>query len=210
MKILNNLLSNNKKWAKDIETAQPGFFQKLSKQQNPEYLWIGCSDSRVPANEIVGMLPGELFVHRNVANVVAHSDLNCLSVVQYAVEALKVKHIIVCGHYGCGGIAAALTNEKHGFIDNWLSNIKDVYIRHEKKFMDLKSEEEKVSLLCELNVIEQVNNVAHTTIVQDAWDRGSELTVHGWIYGIHDGLLKDLEVSISDKSSLHSIYRIEN
>lgn len=210
MKNLKDLLSNNKKWAEDIEMAQPGFFQKLSKQQKPEYLWIGCSDSRVPANEIVGMLPGELFVHRNVANVVAHSDLNCLSVVQYAVEALKVKHIIVCGHYGCGGVAASLTNEKHGFIDNWLSNIKDVYIRHEEKFIDLKYEEEKVSLLCELNVIEQVNNVAHTTIVQDAWDRGHELTVHGWVYGIHDGLIKDLKVSVNDKSSLHSIYRIEN
>jgi len=209
MKILSNLLSNNKKWAEDIELAQPGFFQKLSKQQKPEYLWIGCSDSRVPANEIVGMLPGELFVHRNVANVVAHSDLNCLSVVQYAVEALNVKHIIVCGHYGCGGIATALTQEKHGFIDNWLSNIKDVYIRHEEKFKQLKTEEEKVSLLCELNVIEQVNNVAHTTIVRDAWDRGQDLTVHGWIYGIHDGLLKDLDVSVSDKSCLHPIYRIE-
>jgi len=210
MKNLDDLLSNNKQWADDIESAQPGFFKKLSKQQKPDYLWIGCSDSRVPANEIVGMLPGELFVHRNVANVVAHSDLNCLSVVQYAVEALNVKHIIVCGHYGCGGIAAALTNEKHGFIDNWLSNIKDVYIRHEEKFLKLDSEEEKVSLLCELNVKEQVNNVAHTSIVQDAWDRGDELTIHGWIYGIHDGLLKDLDVSISDKSSLHSIYRIEN
>ncbi len=209
MKILNNLLANNRKWAEDIESAQPGFFQKLSKQQKPEYLWIGCSDSRVPANEIVGLLPGELFVHRNVANIVAHSDLNCLSVVQYAVEALKVKHIIVCGHYGCGGIAAALKHEKHGFIDNWLSNIKDVYIRHEEKFESLESEKEKVSLLCELNVKEQVNNLAHTTIVQDAWDRGQKLTLHGWVYGIHDGLLKDLDVSISDKTSLHPIYRIE-
>ena len=209
MKILNNLLANNRKWAEDIESAQPGFFQKLSKQQKPEYLWIGCSDSRVPANEIVGLLPGELFVHRNVANIVAHSDLNCLSVVQYAVEALRVKHIIVCGHYGCGGIAAALKHEKHGFIDNWLSNIKDVYIRHEEKFESLESEKEKVSLLCELNVKEQVNNLAHTTIVQDAWDRGQKLTLHGWVYGIHDGLLKDLDVSISDKASLHPIYRIE-
>lgn len=208
MKILKDLLANNRKWAEDIESAQPGFFQKLSKQQKPEYLWIGCSDSRVPANEIVGMLPGELFVHRNVANIVAHSDLNCLSVVQYAVEALNVKHIIVCGHYGCGGIAAALSQEKHGLIDNWLSNIKDVFIRHEEKFKALKTEDEKVSLLCELNVIEQVNNVANTTIVQDAWNRGQKLTIHGWVYGIHDGLLKDLDVSINDKSALHSIYRI--
>ncbi len=206
MKLLKELFDNNRKWAEQVERDHPGFFKALSQQQSPDYLWIGCSDSRVPANEIVGMLPGELFVHRNVANVVAQTDFNCLSVLQYAVEVLQVKHIIVCGHYGCGGVKAALTNHRHGLIDNWLSSIKDVYRRHEAQFEAL-DEEQRVDRLCELNVIEQVHNVCRTTIVQDAWDRGQELSVHGWIYGIGDGRLRDLDTVITGKDQLEAIYR---
>jgi len=206
MKLLPDLFAKNKDWAKAVEANHPGFFRKLSKQQSPKYLWIGCSDSRVPANEIVGLMPGELFVHRNVANVVVHTDLNCLSVLQYAVESLKVEHIIVCGHYGCGGVKAAITNNKHGLIDNWLRNIKDVYYRYESELVDLP-DKEKIDLMCELNVVEQVSSVCHTTIVQDAWDRGQKLSVHGWIYGIKDGLLKDLEVCVTSKDQLPEIYR---
>ncbi len=208
MKLLQHLFDNNESWAKLVEKEHPGFFGKLSKQQAPEYMWIGCSDSRVPANEIVGLLPGDVFVHRNIANVVVHSDLNCLSVLQYAVEILKVKHIIVCGHYGCGGVKAALTNEKHGLIDNWLRTIKDTYCTHEKEIRSLATEEQKVSRLCELNVIEQVKSVAHTTIVQEAWDRGQQLAVHGFIYSIADGLLRDLNVCVTSKDQLHHIYQI--
>lgn len=208
MKLLQHLFDNNESWAKSVEKGQPGFFRKLSSQQAPEYMWIGCSDSRVPANEIVGLLPGDVFVHRNIANVVVHSDLNCLSVLQYAVEILKVKHIIICGHYGCGGVKAAMTNEKHGLIDNWLRTIKDTYRTHEKEIKTLGSEAEKVSRLCELNVIEQVNSVVHTTIVQDAWDRGQQLAVHGLIYSIADGLLRDLDVCVTSKDQLHHIYQI--
>lgn len=208
MKLLQHLFDNNKKWASSVEKGHPGFFQKLSHQQAPEYLWIGCSDSRVPANEIVGLLPGDVFVHRNIANLVAHSDLNCLSVLQYAVEILKVKHIIVCGHYGCGGVKAAMTNEKHGLIDNWLRSIKDTYLDNEIQFQALSSKEEKISLLCELNVREQVKSVVHTTIVQEAWDRGQELAVHGWIYSIADGLLRDLNVCVTSKNQIHQIYQI--
>jgi len=209
MRVLNQLFENNKKWAAKIKETDPDFFTKLSRQQNPEYLWIGCSDSRVPANEIVNMLPGEIFVHRNIANVVIHTDLNCLSVIQYAVELLKVKHIIVCGHYGCGGIRSAIDNKEHGLIDNWLRHIKDVYRYHEEKFLAMENEKEKIDLLCELNVIEQVGNVCHTTIVQNAWKSGQPLTVHGWIYSIENGVLKDLNVCVTGKEDISSIHRIK-
>ncbi len=196
MKQLGQLFANNKNWASAIEEEHPGFFQSLVSQQSPEYLWIGCSDSRVPANEIVGLQPGELFVHRNVANIIVHSDLNALSVLQYAVDVLRIKHVIVCGHYGCGGIIAAMENKRHGLIDNWLCHIKDIYECHESRINKLESEDERTDLLCELNVIEQVNNIAQTTIIRDAWLRGQKLVIHGWIYSIHNGLLKDLDISI--------------
>jgi carbonic anhydrase len=197
MKVLKQLFEQNRNWADKVKAAEPDFFLKLSKQQNPQYLWIGCSDSRVPANQIVDLPPGEIFVHRNIANVVVHTDLNCLSVIQYAVEILKVKHIIVSGHYGCGGIAAALENKDHGLIDNWLQNIKDVYRYHHHKIEMLVTDKEKLDKMCELNVIEQVKNVCHTTIVQNAWKSGQDLTIHGWIYNIEDGLITDLDVCIS-------------
>ena len=206
--MLDDLLDNNRAWARDIENEHPGFFKKLSQQQSPEYLWIGCADSRVPANEIVGLLPGELFVHRHVANIVANTDFNCLSVLQFAVDVLKIKHIIVCGHYGCGGVKAALSNNKHGLIDNWLREIKDIYRHHENRFRPL-DEEARVDLLCELNVAEQVRNVCHTTIVQDAWDRGQELAVHGWIYSIRDGLIHDLQLTVNGKDQIDPIYRTD-
>lgn len=209
MRILNNLFEKNKKWADKVKKSDPDFFQNLSKQQNPEYLWIGCSDSRVPANEIVDMLPGEIFVHRNVANLVVHTDLNCLSVLQYAVDVLKVKHIIVCGHYGCGGIKSAMENKEHGLIDNWLQNIKDVYRYHQARIDVLQNENEKINLLCELNVIEQVANVCHTTIVQNAWRSGQELTVHGWIYSIEDGILKDLDVNIENSDDISHTHKMK-
>jgi carbonic anhydrase len=194
MRVLKNLFENNKKWAEKVRKSDPEFFLNLSRQQKPEYLWVGCSDSRVPANEIIGMLPGEVFVHRNIANLVIHTDLNCLSVIQYSVEVLKVKHIIVCGHYGCGGVQAAMDNRSHGLIDNWIRNIKDLYRFHQTQIDSLQSEKEKVDLLCELNVVEQVANICHTAIVQNAWSSGQELSVHGWIYSIEDGILKDLDV----------------
>ncbi len=192
---LERLFKNNQEWANGIKQKEPRFFNELSDQQSPDYLWIGCSDSRVPANEIVGMLPGELFVHRNVGNLVIHTDLNCLSVVQYAIEVLKVKHIIVCGHYGCGGVAAVVKNERYGLVDNWLQHIKDIYHRYEDKFKACVDEEEKSDILCEINVIQQVINLCHTTVVQDAWNSGQTLSVHGVIYTIRDGILKDLGVS---------------
>lgn len=194
---LNELIDNNRKWAESITKTDPTFFKKLSLQQSPSYLWIGCADSRVPANEIVGLLPGELFVHRNVANVVVHTDLNCLSVLQYAVEVLKVKHVIVCGHYGCGGVAAALNNSKLGLIDNWLRHIQDVMVQYDGELKKIADQKARLERLCELNVIEQVANVCETTIVQNAWDNGQELEVHGWIYGLNNGLVKDLKVSAS-------------
>jgi carbonic anhydrase len=197
MRILKHLFDNNRAWAAKIKQSDPDFFTKLTRQQRPEYLWIGCSDSRVPANEIVNMLPGEIFVHRNIANLVVHTDLNCLSVIQYAVDVLKVKHIIVCGHYGCGGIQAALEGEAHGLIDNWLGHIKDVYRYHQNMIDAMRDETEKMNLLCELNVIEQVVNVAQTTVVQNAWRAGRALAVHGWIYAIADGILKDLDICIA-------------
>ncbi len=196
MKTLKHLFDANLAWATSIKEKDPEFFTRLSKQQDPEYLWIGCSDSRVPANQITNLQPGEVFVHRNIANVVVHTDLNCLSVIQFAVEILKVKHIIVCGHYGCGGIKAALENQEHGLIDNWLRHIKDVIRFHADKFDGLE-QHEKLDLLCELNVKEQVKNICNTTIVQNAWKQGKELSVHGWIYGIDNGILKDLDTRVS-------------
>jgi carbonic anhydrase len=185
------LLDNNKKWAKDIEEKIPGFFEKLRHQQRPEYLWIGCSDSRVPANEIVGLLPGEIFVHRNVANVVVHSDLNCLSVIQFAVEVLQVKHIIVVGHYGCGGVVAALDGKRHGLIDNWLRHIQDVARDHQAELDSLPGEA-RYNRLAELNVLAQRKNVIETSIVQDAWARGQSLAIHGWVYSLEDGGIRVL------------------
>jgi len=191
MKTLEHLFKNNKDWADSIVKEDPKFFERLSKLQAPEYLWIGCSDSRVPSNELINLAPGEVFVHRNIANMVVHTDLNCLSVIQYAVEVLKVKHIIVCGHYGCGGIKAALEDVDHGLIDNWLGHIKDVNRIHEAE-LSVLNDAEKHSRLCELNVIEQVSNVCDTTIVKNAWEAGAELFVHGWIYNIKNGILNDI------------------
>ncbi len=208
MRVLKHLFEKNKKWAERMRESDDDFFSNLSKQQNPEYLWIGCSDSRVPANQIVDLLPGQIFVHRNIANVVVHTDLNCLSVIQYAVEVLKVKHIIVCGHYGCGGIQAAMENKEHGFIDNWLRNIKDVYRYHQNKLNAIQNEKKRLDYLCELNVLEQVSNVCHTTIVQGAWNAGQELSVHGWIYNIEDGILKDLDVCITGLDEISTAYRV--
>jgi carbonic anhydrase len=204
---LENLILNNVDWAQKKLAQDPDYFKNLAKQQQPEYLWIGCSDSRVPANEIVGLAPGELFVHRNIANIVVHTDFNCMSVVQFAVEVLKVKHIIVCGHYGCGGIRASLKSEEVGLVDSWLRNIRDIYFNNEDKLIDL-SEKEKVNRLCELNVVTQVFNVAKTKMVQHAWDRGQPLSIHGWIYDIEDGLIKDLNVTQKNRQNLHKIYHL--
>jgi carbonic anhydrase len=208
MKSLKKLLARNRAWAAEVKSQDPAFFTKLSKQHSPEYLWIGCSDSRVPANQIVGLLPGEIFAHRNVANIVVHTDFNCLSVIQYAVAVLKVKHIIVCGHYGCGGVQAALGNSKLGLIDNWLRHIKDIYQKYESDLLKIADEKARLSRLCELNVIEQVNNVCHTTIVQEAWSVGQTLSVHGWIYGTSNGLIKDLGVCINKQEDIGNIYRM--
>src|SRR6202163_3672412 len=196
MRSLSHLFENNRAWSERIRRVDPEFFAKLSRQQRPRYLWIGCADSRVPANEIVGLAPGELFVHRNVANLVVHTDLNCLSVMQFAVDILKVRHIIVCGHYGCSGVGAALRRDRLGLSDNWLRHVQDVRQKHEKTLAGFP-ELEAVDRLCELNVLEQVSNVCCTSIAQDAWERGQELSVHGWIYGLHGGLLQDLNVTVS-------------
>ncbi len=206
MKTLKTLFENNKKWAKEILKEDPHFFEKLTHQQSPEYLWIGCSDSRVPANEIVGLLPGELFVHRNVANVVVHTDFNCLSVIQYAVEILQVKHIIVSGHYGCGGVKAAMENRELGLIDNWLRHIRDVYQKNKTILEKTKNDSERLDRLCEMNVVEQVKQVCDTTIVQSAWRKNQPLTIHGWIYRLQDGILRDLGVSISNREDLSACY----
>jgi len=195
MHSLKHLFDQNQAWAEAIKRRDPEFFQKLSRQQSPEYLWIGCSDSRVPANEIIGLLPGEVFVHRNVANVVVHTDLNCLSVIQFAVDLLKVKHIMVVGHYGCGGIGRVIRCERVGLADNWLRHVQDVREKHEDCLHLLPDDTARSARLCELNVIEQAANVCATTIVQDAWTRGQELTVHAWIYGLKDGQLRDLRMS---------------
>jgi carbonic anhydrase len=206
MKPLQQLLANNRAWAEGVSLREPHFFDRLSQLQTPEYLWIGCSDSRVPANQITGLAPGEVFVHRNVANVVVHADLNCLSVLQFAVDVLKVKHVIVCGHYGCGGVIAAHDDLKLGLIDNWLRHVQDVGHKHRAGLGALKTREERLARLCELNVIEQVVNVAQTTVVQDAWGRGQELTVHGWIYSLRDGLIRDLRMSVSAAADLEGCY----
>jgi len=203
---LDRLIESNKEWAEKINKENPDFFSSLSKQQNPEYLWIGCSDSRVPANQIVGLMPGEVFVHRNVANQVIHSDLNCLSVVQFAVEVLNVKHIIVTGHYGCGGVHAAYDNSRHGLVDNWLSHVKDVHYKHMDELSKLEPDEAK-DRLCELNVMEQVRNLARTTVVRDAWKKGQELTLHGFVYGLHNGLINDLGIDIGSIEDLRSQFK---
>jgi carbonic anhydrase len=202
MRILKALFDNNRAWAQRISSQDPEFFRHLSRQQAPEYLWIGCSDSRVPANQIVGLMPGEIFVHRNVANVVVHTDLNCLSVLQYAVDVLHVKHVIVCGHYGCGGVQSALHNQRLGLIDNWLRHVQDVRLKHAARVANAIENEAQSDLLCELNVIEQAVNVCQTTVVQEAWARGQPLAVHGWIYGIEDGHLRDLNLSVTSADEL--------
>ena len=194
-KNLESLFKNNLAWADRIRAQHPDFFEQLAQQQNPQFLWIGCSDSRVPANEIVGLMPGEVFVHRNIANVVVHTDLNCLSVIQFAVDVLKVQHIMVVGHYGCGGVRAALFDQRVGLADNWLHHVHDVRDKHADALQALGLDGGRLDRLCELNVIEQVANVCQTTIVRDAWESGQELAVHGWIYGLKDGLLRDLNVT---------------
>jgi carbonic anhydrase len=206
MRILRQLFDQNKDWAERIRKSDPEFFKKLSAEQNPEYLWIGCSDSRVPANTIVDVAPGDMFVHRNIANMVIHTDLNCLSVIQFAVDVLKVKHIIVCGHYGCGGIKAAMDDKEHGLIDNWLRHIKDVYRYHQNELDAINDGKKKLHKLCELNVREQVINICNTTIVQSAWKSGQQLAVHGWIYNLEDGLLRDLDVCVSGIKDYQSLF----
>lgn len=207
MHALQHLFDNNRAWADRIRQQDPEFFLKLSRQQAPDYLWIGCSDSRVPANEIVGLLPGELFVHRNVANMVVHTDLNCLSVMQFAIDVLKVRHVIVCGHYGCSGVRAALHGDRLGLIDNWLHHIQDVRSKHASELRSLADATKQGDRLCELNVIEQVANVCQTSIVRDAWERGQEVSVHGWIYGLSDGLLRDLNTTIANKREIALRYQ---
>jgi len=207
MRTLNHLFEKNKAWAERIRRQDRNFFLELSRQQAPSYLWIGCADSRVPANEIVDLSPGELFVHRNVANLVVHTDLNCLSVMQFAVDLLKVRHIIVCGHYGCSGVLAALRRDRLGLSDNWLRHVQDVRQKHEESLAKTGDDAEAAQRLCELNVIEQVANVCQTTIALDAWERGQELTVHGWIYGLQDGLLRDLSVTVSGVEETLTAYQ---
>jgi len=196
------LFQRNQDWAASMVARNPDFFTSLLNQQTPEYLWIGCSDSRVPANELLGLAPGELFVHRNIANVVVHSDLNCLTVLQFAIDVLKVKHVIICGHYGCSGVHAAMVNKRVGLADNWLRHVQDVSQKHEKYLGESLAVGARANRLCELNVTEQVVNTAQTTVVQDAWERGQPVTVHGWCYGLHDGLLRDLGMSVSGPDEL--------
>ena len=203
---LESLFEKNRAWARDIENRTPGFFTRLQQQQSPQYLWIGCSDSRVPANEIVGLLPGELFVHRNVANVVVHSDLNCLSVMQFAIDSLKVRHIIVVGHYGCSGVKAAMNNQRIGIADNWLRHVQDVRNLHRDWLYQLPAGPARLDALCELNVLEQSLNVCQTTVVQDAWARGQEVVVHGWVYGLHDGHIKDMRMTVEHPDALAAAY----
>lgn len=207
MRTLGHLIENNKAWAEGIRQKDPDFFLKLSRQQSPGYLWIGCSDSRVPANQIVGLMPGELFVHRNVANLVVHTDLNCLSVMQFAIDILKVGDVIVCGHYGCGGVQAALRGDRLGLSDNWLRHVQDVRQQHQEFLERAGSESKAAARLCELNVIEQVANVCQTTIARDAWERGQKLAVHGWIYGLQDGLLHDLDTTVTGFQEAAAVYR---
>jgi carbonic anhydrase len=203
---LSGLFRNNREWAQGISERDPKFFSSLAAQQSPKYLWIGCADSRVPANEIVGLMPGELFVHRNVANIVVHTDLNCLSVLQYAVDVLKVEHVIVCGHYGCGGVRAAYERSSLGLIDNWLRHVQDVRDRHDEVIRQAETDDAAIARLCELNVVDQVRNVCQTTIVQDAWRRDQGLAVHGWIYDVHDGLLRDLQCTAASADDIALVY----
>ncbi len=208
MSNLDHLFAKNKTWAENIRRRNPDFFLRLSQQQSPSYLWIGCADSRVPANEIVDLLPGELFVHRNIANVVVHTDLNCLSVMQFAIDVLQVKHVIVCGHYGCSGVNAALHRDRIGLADNWLQHVQDVRHKHERKLECLPGDGAvRCDRLCELNVVEQVRNVCRTTIVRDAWSRDQELAIHGWIYGIKDGLLRDLKCTATSSTNAVVAYK---
>jgi carbonic anhydrase len=204
MRTLGHLFDSNRAWAAETTRRDPEFFMRLAGQQAPEYLWIGCSDSRVPANQIVGLMPGEMFVHRNVGNVVVHTDLNCLSTIQFAVDVLRVRHVIVCGHYGCGAVQAALSDQKLGLIDNWLRHIQDVRWKHQTQLSEIATDEARVSRLCELNVIEQVVHVSQTTVVRDAWARGQALTVHGWVYDLRDGLLRDLGICVASDAELAS------
>ena len=208
MNNLEILFKKNRAWAQSVKTNDPLFFEKLAAQQNPEYLWIGCSDSRVPANQIVGLAPGEVFVHRNVANMVVHTDFNCLTVLQYAVDVLKVKHVMVVGHYGCGGIRAAYENADNGLIDNWLRNIKDVQHKYRKRLEAIEDKELRLEKLCELNAMSQASHVCQTTIVQNAWQRGQSLAVHGWVYSLKDGLLKDLECTVDRADQVADAYRV--
>ena len=206
MRSLAHLFENNRAWSERIRRSDPTFFERLSRQQRPRYLWIGCADSRVPANEIVDLAPGELFVHRNVANIVVHSDLNCLSVMQFAVQVLQIEHIIVCGHYGCSGVSVALQDQRVGLADNWLRHVQDVHAKHDSKVNSLADPAGRIDRLCELNVIEQVANVCQTTIVRDAWAAGQELSVHGWVYGLKDGLIRDLRTTVSAPGEAGSAY----
>lgn len=206
MSALADLFANNRAWSERIRRADPDFFPRLARQQRPRYLWIGCADSRVPANQIVGLLPGELFVHRNIANVVVHTDLNCLSVMQFAIDVLKVEHIIVCGHYGCSGVSAVVNSRRVGLADNWLRHVKDVQTKHASIVAALADPARRIDRLCELNVIEQVANVCQTTIVRDAWERGQPLAVHGWVYGLNDGLLRDLGTSVGGAAEAPGAY----
>jgi len=207
MTSLSHLFDNNRAWSERRRRSDPDFFARLSRQQRPRYLWIGCADSRVPANEIVGLEPGELFVHRNIANVVVHSDLNCLSVTQFAVDVLQVEHIIVCGHYGCSGVSAALQNRRVGLADNWLHHVQDVHWKHDAKVSGVPELAQRIDRLCELNVIEQVANVCRTTVVHDAWNRGQSLAVHGWVYGLTDGVVRDLCTTATNLEEVAAAYR---
>jgi len=208
MRPLSLLFENNRAWSERIRRIDPDFFDRLSRQQRPRYLWIGCADSRVPANEIVGLLPGELFVHRNIANVIAHGDLNCLSVMQFAVDVLQIEHIIVCGHYGCSGVSAALQGQRVGLADNWLNHLHDVHSKHEARLAMIPGMPERIDRLCELNVIEQVGNGCQTTVVRDAWERGQELAVHGWVYGLKDGLVRDLGTTVTSSKEVSAAYGV--
>jgi carbonic anhydrase len=206
MSSLSHLFANNRAWSERLRRSDPEFFPRLARQQKPRYLWIGCADSRVPANEIVGLLPGELFVHRNIANVVVHSDLNCLSVMQFAVDVLEIEHIIVCGHYGCSGVSVALQDQRVGLADNWLRHVQDVHAKHDARVAAIADMPRRVDRLCELNVIEQVANVGQTTVVQDAWSRGQPLAVHGWVYGLIDGRVRDLGTTITNVAESSATY----
>src|SRR5208282_2735906 len=206
MRVLSHLFDLNKAWSESIRVQDPDFFRKLTNQQSPSYLWIGCSDSRVPANQIVGLVPGEVFVHRNVGNVVVHTDLNCLSVLQYAVDVLRVKHVLVVGHHGCGGVMAALLDRRFGLIDNWLRHIQDVRLKH-ASLLESLPEPGRPDTLCELNVIEQVLNICRSTVVQEAWERGQQLSVHGWVYSLTDGLIRDLQMSVASPSETSEVFQ---